>query len=109
MPTAPRTRRKRPGWRSRSGASWSGLPGGSARPALAAAKDLPGVTEVRPGNYVFYDRTMVLIGCCQPADVGVTVLASVVSRQPGAAHFIVDAGALELSKDPGPAHVAPQA
>jgi D-serine deaminase-like pyridoxal phosphate-dependent protein len=78
-------------------------------PAMAAAQDLTGVTEARPGNYVFHDRTMVLIGCCQPADVGVTVLATVVSHQPGAAHFIVDAGALELSKDPGPAHVAPQA
>src|SRR5216110_2129523 len=78
-------------------------------PAMAAAQDLTGVTEARPGNYVFYDRTMVLIGCCEPADVGVTVLATVVSHQPGAAHFIVDAGALELSKDPGPAHVGPQA
>jgi len=78
-------------------------------PAMAAAHDLAGVTEARPGNYVFYDRTMLLIGCCEPADVGVTVLATVVSHQPGAAHFIVDAGALELSKDPGPAHVAPQA
>jgi len=77
-------------------------------PAMAAAEDLAGVTEARPGNYVFFDRTMVLIGCCEPADVGVTVLATVVSHQPGAAHFIVDAGALELSKDPGPAHVAPQ-
>src|SRR2546428_3253836 len=78
-------------------------------PAMAAAQHLAGVTEARPGNYVFYDRTMVLIGCCEPADVGVTVLATVVSHQPGAAHFIVDAGALELSKDPGPAHVASQA
>ena len=78
-------------------------------PAMAAVQDLAGVTEARPGNYVFHDRTMVLIGCCEPADVGVTVLATVVSHQPGAAHFIVDAGALELSKDPGPAHVAPQA
>src|SRR3989475_322946 len=78
-------------------------------PAMAAAEHLAGVTEARPGNYVFYDRTMVLIGCCKPADVGVTVLATVVSHQPGAAHFIVDAGALELSKDPGPAHVASQA
>jgi D-serine deaminase-like pyridoxal phosphate-dependent protein len=78
-------------------------------PAMAAAQDLAGVTEARPGNYVFYDRTMVLIGCCEPEDVAVTVLATVVSHQPGAAHFIVDAGALELSKDPGPAHVAPQA
>jgi D-serine deaminase-like pyridoxal phosphate-dependent protein len=41
--------------------------------------------------------------------VGVTVLATVVSHQPGASHFVVDAGALELSKDPGPAHVGPQA
>ena len=78
-------------------------------PAMASAQHLAGVSEARPGNYVFYDRTMVLIGCCEPADVGVTVLATVVSHQPGAAHFIVDAGALELSKDPGPAHVAPQA
>lgn len=74
-------------------------------PAMAAARDLSGVTEARPGNYVFFDRTMVLIGCCEPADVGVTVLASVVSHQPGAAHVVVNAGALALSKDPGPSHV----
>jgi len=73
-------------------------------PALAAVRDLSGVTEARPGNYVFYDRTMVLIGCCGWAEVGVTVLTSVVSHQPGAGHFIVDAGALALSKDPGPSH-----
>ncbi|HYT63134.1 MAG TPA: alanine racemase, partial [Gemmatimonadales bacterium] len=29
-------------------------------PAMAAVKDLTGVTEARPGNYIFYDRTMVL-------------------------------------------------
>ena len=65
---------------------------------------LDGITELRPGNYVFHDRTMVLIGCCTDADVGVTVLASVVSHQPGAAHFVTNAGALALSKDTGPAH-----
>ena len=74
-------------------------------PAMCAATNLAGVTEARPGNYVFYDRTMVLIGCCGEDDVGVTVLASVVSHQPGAAHFITNAGALALSKDTGPAHV----
>jgi D-serine deaminase-like pyridoxal phosphate-dependent protein len=78
-------------------------------PAMAAVRDLTGVTEARPGNYVFYDQTMVLIGCCAPEDVGVTVLTTVVSHQPGAAHIIVDAGALSLSKDAGPQHtdVAP--
>jgi D-serine deaminase-like pyridoxal phosphate-dependent protein len=74
-------------------------------PAMVAAKDLTGVTEARPGNYIFYDRTMVLIGCCEPQDVAVSVLATVVSHQPGAAHFVVDAGALSLSKDLGPTHL----
>jgi D-serine deaminase-like pyridoxal phosphate-dependent protein len=74
-------------------------------PAMAAVQDLTGVTEARPGNYIFYDRTMVLIGCCEPQDVAVTVLASVVSHQPGASHFVVDAGALSLSKDVGPTHL----
>jgi D-serine deaminase-like pyridoxal phosphate-dependent protein len=78
-------------------------------PAMAAVRDLSGVTEARPGNYVFFDRTMALIGACDLADVGVTVLATVVSHQPGAAHFVVDAGALALSKDPGPSHVGPAA
>src|SRR5712691_11484241 len=74
-------------------------------PAMVAVENLTGVTEARPGNYIFYDRTMVLIGCCEPEDVGVTVLASVVSHQPGASHVIVDAGALALSKDVGPTHL----
>jgi threo-3-hydroxy-D-aspartate ammonia-lyase len=78
-------------------------------PAMAAVQNLDGVTEARPGNYVFYDRTMVLIGCCATQDVGVSVAASVVSHQPGASHFVVDAGALSLSKDTGPAHVGPAA
>src|SRR6266581_2631157 len=74
-------------------------------PAMAAVKDLTGVTEARPGNYIFYDRTMVLIGCCGPQDVAISVLATVVSHQPGAMHFVVDAGALSLSKDLGPTHL----
>ena len=74
-------------------------------PGMVAAKNLTGVTEARPGNYIFYDRTMVLIGCCEPQDVAVSVLATVVSHQPGASHFIVDAGALSLSKDLGPTHL----
>lgn len=74
-------------------------------PAMTAVKSLTGVTEARPGNYIFYDRSMVLIGCCEPQDVAVSVLATVVSHQPGASHFVVDAGALALSKDLGPTHL----
>jgi D-serine deaminase-like pyridoxal phosphate-dependent protein len=71
-------------------------------PAMSAVERLDGVTEARPGNYAFYDWMQAAAGVCAPADCAVTVLASVVSHQPGAAHVVVDAGALALSKDAGP-------
>lgn len=71
-------------------------------PGMSAARSLPGVTEVRPGNYVFHDFVQVAAGVCAAADVAVSVLATVISHQPGARHCVVDAGALAMSKDMGP-------
>jgi len=71
-------------------------------PAMSAVERLDGVSEVRPGNYAFHDFMQVASGVCAPEDCAVTVLASVVSHQAGADHVVVDAGALALSKDPGP-------
>ncbi len=71
-------------------------------PAMSAVESLAGITEARPGNYAFYDFTQVSLGACEPRDCAVTVLASVVSSQPGAKQCVVDAGALALSKDTGP-------
>lgn len=77
-------------------------------PVMSAARDLSGVTEVRPGNYAFHDYTQVLLGSCTVTDCAVSVLASVVSCQPGADHAVTDAGALAMSKDAGRGD-APQA
>lgn len=71
-------------------------------PTMCAVEDLTGVTEARPGNYALYDYSQTIIGSCCVGDCAVSVLASVVSSQPGANHSIIDAGALALSKDPGP-------
>jgi len=71
-------------------------------PAMSVVEDLHGVTEARPGNYALYDYTQVSLGSCEVKDCAVTVLASVVSSQPGSDHCVVDAGALALSKDAGP-------
>ncbi len=73
-------------------------------PAISVARDLQGVTEVRPGNYVFHDAMQAAIGSCGLEHCGVTVLGSVISHQPGASHFVTDAGALSLSKDRGATH-----
>ena len=71
---------------------------------MTAARRLDGVNEARPGNYAFYDYTQSVLGSCIVGDCAVTVLASVVSSQPGAPHCVIDAGALALSKDTGPEH-----
>jgi D-serine deaminase-like pyridoxal phosphate-dependent protein len=71
-------------------------------PAMSVVERLDGVTEVRPGNYCFYDFTQVTLGSCGVRDCAVTVLASVVSCRPGDGRSVVDAGALALSKDTGP-------
>ncbi|MGE0354516.1 MAG: alanine racemase [Gemmatimonadales bacterium] len=72
-------------------------------PAMTAVESLDGVTEARPGNYVFFDETQVALGSCLPGDVAVSVLASVVSAPAGQSHSVIDAGALALSKDTGAA------
>jgi D-serine deaminase-like pyridoxal phosphate-dependent protein len=76
-------------------------------PTLRAIDDLTGVTEARPGNYLFNDFFQTAIGCCDLDDVAFSVLATVISVDIDQARAVVDAGALALSKDPGPTHVDP--
>jgi D-serine deaminase-like pyridoxal phosphate-dependent protein len=68
-------------------------------PTAAHAMTVPGVTECRPGNYVFYDASQVALGTCRPEDCALTVLATVVSV-PAADRAVVDAGSKTLSADP---------
>jgi len=76
-------------------------------PTLCAADDLSGITEVRPGNYAFFDAYQVAIESCALEDVAFSVLATVVGRYPARRTLVLDAGALALSKDAGPTHVDP--
>ena len=60
--------------------------------------DQPGVTEMRPGNYVFFDRTQVGLGAASWETCAMTVLASVVSR-PAPNRVVFDAGSKTLTSD----------
>jgi D-serine deaminase-like pyridoxal phosphate-dependent protein len=75
-------------------------------PAMAHARDLTGVTEVRPGNYALYDVTQVALSSCSIEQCAATVLASVVSSRQDDGTSVVDAGALALSADPGPPNLS---
>jgi D-serine deaminase-like pyridoxal phosphate-dependent protein len=68
-------------------------------PTAAVARAIPGVTETRPGNYVFHDASQVNLGVCAIESCALTVLATVVSV-PSPERAVLDAGSKSLSKDP---------
>ncbi len=68
-------------------------------PTVLAAERFNGLTEIRPGNYVFMDATLMRLGLARAEDVALKVLATVVSRNED--WLIVDAGSKTLSSDSG--------
>ncbi len=81
----------------------AGLPprvvSGGSTPLAWRIHEVPGVTEVRPGTYVYNDRSTAAIGACDDEDCALTVLATVVSTAvPGQA--VIDAGPKALARDP---------
>jgi D-serine deaminase-like pyridoxal phosphate-dependent protein len=68
-------------------------------PSAADAMRVPGITECRPGNYVFNDASEVALGVCSLEDCAMTVLSTVVSI-PSADRAVLDAGSKTLSSDP---------
>ncbi len=68
-------------------------------PTMTYAKNLAGVTEARPGVYMFQDLMQVEIGSARKEDVALTVLASVIGVNERENKVLIDAGALALSKD----------
>ena len=68
-------------------------------PTATHAKNLDGVTEMRPGVFVFQDVFQAEIGSCAMGDIAVSVLATVTGHHPERGEIIIDAGGLALSKD----------
>src|SRR5829696_6578835 len=81
----------------------AGLPprvvSGGSTPTLWRTHEVPSVTELRPGTYVYNDRGTVVTGACDWDDCALTVLATVVSTAvPGQA--VIDAGTKALGREP---------
>lgn len=70
-----------------------------ATPTCLGAPIPEGVTEIRPGNYAFLDRTALRLGISTPDDISLSVIATVVAHNDR--HFLVDAGSKSLSSDLG--------
>ena len=68
-------------------------------PTARQAMTVAGVTECRPGNYVYHDASQVSLGTCGLEDCAMTVVATVVSV-PAPDRAVLDAGSKTLSTDP---------
>ena len=69
-----------------------------ATPTARFSMHQEGLTELRPGNYAYYDRTQVALGAATWEDCALTVLARVVSR-PAHDRVILDSGSKTLTND----------
>lgn len=77
-------------------------------PTLSAGSSVAGVTEVRPGNYIFYDAFQATLGSCNLNDAAFTVLVTVLSHYPEQNKLLIDAGSIALSKDVGAPDLQPE-
>ena len=68
-------------------------------PTVLGCESFEGMTEIRPGNYVFADATAVRLGVATFNDVALSVLTTVISANDR--YFIIDAGSKVLSSDLG--------
>jgi D-serine deaminase-like pyridoxal phosphate-dependent protein len=73
---------------------------GSTPTAEYVAK-VDGVTEIRPGTYVFYDRMQARLGACSLDECAAVVVCTVVSR-PAPDLVIIDGGSKTFATDVGP-------
>jgi D-serine deaminase-like pyridoxal phosphate-dependent protein len=83
----------------RKGGAEPGVVSGGSTPTLWHSHRLHGVTEIRPGTYVYNDRTTAEVGACAWDDCAFTVLATVVSTAV-VGQAVIDAGTKALGREP---------
>lgn len=71
-----------------------------ATPTVYHSAFVPGVTEIRPGNYVFFDAMQTSLGVAPLEKCSLSILATVISR-PVPNRIIIDAGSKALGLDKG--------
>jgi D-serine deaminase-like pyridoxal phosphate-dependent protein len=68
-------------------------------PGCSALERFPGVDEIRPGNFVFYDAQQYQIGACRFDEIAVALACPVIALHPERGEAVLYGGAVHLSKD----------
>lgn len=69
-------------------------------PTVYHSAFVPGVTEIRPGNYVFFDAMQTSLGVAPLEKCSLSIISTVISR-PASNRIIIDAGSKALGLDKG--------
>ncbi len=76
-------------------------------PTCVAARDLAGVDEVRPGNFVFFDVMQLAAGVCAAGDLALAAACPVLAVDAARRRLVLRGGAVHLGKDPARANGGP--
>lgn len=68
-------------------------------PSTSMLGQFPGIDEMRPGNYVFYDLQQLELGSCIADEIAVAMACPIVAVHPGRNQWIVYGGGIHFSKD----------
>jgi D-serine deaminase-like pyridoxal phosphate-dependent protein len=68
-------------------------------PTCSMMEDFPGVDEIRPGNFVFYDLMQSKIGSCSKNEIAVAMACPVVAIHKERNEMIIYGGAVHFSKE----------
>lgn len=59
----------------------------------------PRITEIRPGNFIFYDLTQCDIGSCKESEIALVTACPVISKNLDAGTVVIYGGGVHLSKE----------
>jgi D-serine deaminase-like pyridoxal phosphate-dependent protein len=68
-------------------------------PGCSVVSDFPGIDEIRPGNFVFYDLMQVQIGCTDFDHIAVAMACPIVAIHESRNEMVVYGGGVHFAKD----------
>jgi len=68
-------------------------------PSCSLENSFPGIDEIRPGNFVYYDLMQYFLGVCHMDEIAVSVACPVVAKYPSRKEVVIYGGAVHLSKE----------
>jgi D-serine deaminase-like pyridoxal phosphate-dependent protein len=75
------------------------LASAGSTPTAKELLKIPGIDEIRPGNYVFYDNTMINLGVCKEEECSLFIKSTILAIYKE--YMVIDAGSKTLSSDSG--------